>query len=372
MRRTKFDFPVTTLAGSTLKNFFALHRSHAVEPRYRTKFYLTAAVAAIFEIFNFIERITWQGRIRNHKLKTPPIFIIGFWRSGTTLLHNLMCQDPEASYTTTFQAVFPNLMLTQSWWLKSLLNYFIPEARPFDNVRMDVDFPQEEEFGMMNVQPYTIYKFFIYPADFDRIIEEELFTGNLPPEKIAQWKEQYAAMIAKAEFNTGGSRYIGKNPCNLARIGLLKSMYPDAKFIFIHRNPYQVTESLYKFILSIFEGVQLQDTPATYTRETVVRLYEKIMLNYFRDREALPASELIEIRMDEFVKDKQGHLRKIYETFGLGDFERVLPHIEKFLVENPYAKDEPVQPEPETIALVNRYAAYVVKKLGYAQTESWK
>jgi hypothetical protein len=191
---------------------------HDVEEKYRSKFILSRVAAGILEPFTQAERILWQKRIRDQRLKKPPVFIIGFWRSGTTLLHNLLCQDPEAAYTTTFQTVFPNLLLTQSWWLKPLINHLVPALRPYDNVSMDMDFPQEEDFGLMNIQPSTIYKFFLFPAEFDQIIDRELFTGNLSPHLIAQWQEAYRGMIAKAVFNTGGSRYIGKNLCHLTRI----------------------------------------------------------------------------------------------------------------------------------------------------------
>lgn len=365
MRSTQFRFPVTTLAGSRLNNIFSLQKGHRVEPKYRLKFFLSAVVAGIFEIFSLSEKILYQKRIREYKPGNPPVFIIGFWRSGTTLLHNLLCQDPEASYTTTFQTVFPNILLTQSWWLKKIINHLVPVNRPFDNVRMDMDFPQEEEFGMMNVQPNTIYKFFIYPVDFDRIIDKELFPADISPQEQAQWRKEYAGMIAKAAINTGGRRFIGKNPCNLTRIRLLRQMYPDAKFIFIHRDPYQVVESLYRFILSIFPGVQLQDTPAGFTREKVAILYQKIMHSYFRERENIPPSDLFEISMEDFLRDKTGHLRTIYKIFGLGDFERALPGVEKYLSENPNSRHEPCDPEPETIHLVNQYALDILKELGY-------
>lgn len=365
MRRTEFRFPVTTLAGSSLKNVKALSHGHIIEPPFRIKYLLSCAASGFFEPFTLTERLLWQKRIRNHRLEQPPIFIIGFWRSGTTLLHNLLCQDPDAAYTTTFQTVFPNLLLTQSWWLKPVINFFLPAQRPYDNVSMDMDFPQEEDFGLMNLQPASIYKFFIFPADFDSILDEELFTGNLPAERVNNWKEAYRGMIAKAVFNTGGSRYIGKNPCHLTRTGLLKEMFPDAKFIFIHRHPYKVIESLYHFILSIFPGVQLQEVPSGFTRETVARLYTRIMEAYFRDCQQIPSSDLIEIRLDRFLGDIPGNLKGIYDKFGLGDFEIVAPYVQRYLAENPYPEHKPWPPDPETIRLVNHHARDIMQRLGY-------
>lgn len=365
MRQKSFRFPVTTLAGSTVGNIRAITSRYSIESGYRMKYALSAGVAGIFSGLNGIERLVWSRRIAAYRPEKPPVFIIGFWRSGTTLLHNLLCQDPGAAYTTTFQAVFPHLLLTQSSWLKPLANIFLPARRPFDNVSMDMDFPQEEEFGLMNMQPSTIYKFFIFPADFERIIEEDLFPESLSPESLALWKQQYSVMVAKAAFNTGGTRFIGKNPCNLARIRLIREMYPDARFIFIHRNPYQVVESLYHFILSIFPGVQLQDTPADFSRENVVRLYSKLMDHYFSERPGLPDEALIELRMDDFVADPAGQLACIYEKFGMGDFSPVKPLVNDFLAKNPGSGHVPVHPLAETKELVNRYASHILKELDY-------
>jgi len=365
MRRTTFRFPVTTLAGSTLRNIRGLQETHEVEAKYRTKFLLSKSVAGIFEIFNLAERIVWGKRIRAYRPGKPPVFIIGFWRSGTTLLHNILCQDPEAAYTTTFQTVFPNLILTQGWWLKPLINHFLPSRRPYDNVSMDVDFPQEEDFGLMNLQPNTIYKFFIFPGEFDRIVDKNLFTGNLPPDKLARWETAYRSMIAKAVFNTGGSRYIGKNPCHLTRTSLLMEMFPGAKFIFIHRHPCLVVESLYHFIRSIFPGVQLQDVPESFSREQVACLYARIMDAYFRDREQIPPSDLITLKMDDFTMDIMGNMRMIYEKFDLGDFNKVSERFTRFLDQNPRPEHNSTFPSDETIRLVKIYASDISRELGY-------
>jgi len=365
MRRIQFRYPVTTLAGSSLKNIHDLQDYHTVEPKYRKKFFLSKVAAGVLEVFNLAERIVWGSRIHNYRLQHPPVFIIGFWRSGTTLLHNLLCQDPEAAYTTTFQTVFPNVLLTQSWWLKPFTNQFLPAQRPYDNVSMDMDYPQEEDFGMMNLQPSTIYKFFIFPAEFDQIIEKELYTGKLSPVRISAWKKAYQSMVAKAAFNTGGTRYIGKNPCHLTRIGLLLEMYPDARFIFIHRHPYHVIESLYQFMLTVFPGVQLQDVPPGFSREKVVGMYTAMMNAYFLDKEKIPSSNLLEVKMDTFVTDPLGVLKALYEQLGLGDFGRASAHMERFLINNPRPDHNAIPPQEETVRLVNERAAAIMQQLGY-------
>jgi hypothetical protein len=369
MRNKHFLFPVTTLAGTTLKNFLAVCKGHVVERKYWRKLVLSALVCLIFEIFNAVERLFWKKRIVRFELKEPPVFIIGPWRSGTTLLHNLLSQDPVAAYATTFQAVFPNLLLTQSFWIKPVANYIGPSSRPFDNVRMDMDFPQEEEFGLMNLQPYSIYKFFLFPSDFDQIIQDELFTGNLCEEGIVLWKKKYKEMVAKAVFNTGGARYISKNPCNIARLGLLKEIYPDAKFIFIHRSPYKTVESLYRFILEVFPGVQLEATPVDFTREKVVLLYEKIIRTYLNDRCLIDPKNLVELRMEDFFENPVGSIRDIYKSFNYDNFNELKPALEQYLINEGQSRNGIYEMEEETVRLVNLYLSDVLKVLGYERID---
>lgn len=370
MRRTRFRYPVTTLAGSSLKNFAAVTEGFHVEPQYWQKYLLSRLAAGILEPFNVVEQLLWKNRINSYNLKNPPVFIIGFWRSGTTLLHNLMCQDPEAAFTSTFQTVFPNLMLTQSWWLKPLVNNFLPARRPYDNVSMDMDFPQEEDFGLMNMQPTSIYKFFLFPADFDRIVREDLFPDQLTPERLGQWKAAYREMIMKAIHNTGGSRYIGKNPCHLTRTPLLREMFPGAKFIFIHRHPYKAVESMYQFVQTIFPGVQLQDVPPDFSREKIVILYKVMMEAFLEERKAIPSSEIFELRMSDFVRDIPGHLSKVYQHLRLGDFSKVSGKIEKFMTENPYPVHYSHPPGAMTAKLVDQFAPDIMDRLGYSKSDA--
>jgi|WetSurMetagenome_2_1015567.scaffolds.fasta_scaffold13445_5 hypothetical protein len=368
MRSKAFSFPVTSLAGSSVSNIITQVKEHPIHPKYYGKLTLTLLVASIFEVFNSWERVRWGRRIKAQSVSQPPVFIIGFWRSGTTLLHNLMCQDPAAAYTTTLQTVFPHITLSQGWWIKGAANLFLPGLRPFDNVKMDMGFPQEEEFGLTNIQPFSLYNFFLFPADFDRIVENELFPDMFSEKQLEKWQKHYREMAGKAMLNTGGTRYISKNPCNLVRMTLLKKMYPNAKFIFIYRNPYQVVESLYRFVLAIFPGVQLQAVPDDFNREKIVQLYATMMRYYLANKSSIPASDILEIKMEEFVQDKMGMMNSIYDSLGLDTFSLAKPGMEKHLRETEsYARDS-YEIEPEIYELVNKYAPDIVEQLGYKKT----
>jgi hypothetical protein len=366
MRRKSFTFPVSTLVGSNISNIAAIFKNHKPDPAYYPKLILTLIAVAVFEILMLWERIRWNKKARNYSMEKPPVFIIGFWRSGTTLLHNLLCQDPAASYTTTMHTVFPHMVLTQRFWLRPLINQLLPALRPFDNVRMDMDFPQEEEYGLVNIQPGSLYNFFQFPGDFDEIVEHELLPEGSRSQKQESWSNQYRLLIAKAAINTGGNRYISKNPCNLARIRLLKELFPESRFIFIYRNPYRVVESLYRFYLAIIPGVQLQELPAGFGREHIVKLYVKMMHRYQADKLLLSPGDLLEIRMEDFLQNKLQYLSEIYKAFQIETFEEAKPLMEAYLHENSGYTRESYEIHPDTFRLVNQYAADIVTRLGYS------
>ena len=366
-RRAIFRYPVTSLAGSNPGNIIRLLKSHKPERKYYLKLLLSFLVAAIFTPFNWTERLIWGRRINNFQVDPPPLFIIGFMRSGTTLLHNLLCQDPKAGYTTTFQTVFPHCVLTQKWWLSPLTNLFLPSKRPFDNVSMDMNLPQEEEFALANLQPFSVYNFFLFPQEFDRYIEKDYYTASIPAEDLKRWKKDYRQLVIKSLLGTKGSRYISKNPHNIPRMEILKELFPGAGFIFIYRDPYIVVESLYHFILAIFPGVQLQDVPAGFSREHVARFYAIAMKQYFEYRDMHGSASILEIKSEDFMKDKIGGLRNIYSTFGMDGCEQSMPAFQAYLDKNQSSREETYTIHEETVYFVNHYASAIVRRLGYPE-----
>jgi hypothetical protein len=87
---------------------------------------------------------------------------------------------------------------------------------------------------------------------------------------------------------------------------------------------------------------------------------------YFCDRHKIPASDLIELKMDDFVGDIPRHLNEIYTKFALGDFAKVLSRFNQYLGQNPAPERKPHPPTPETIDLVDQYASDIIQKLGYS------
>jgi hypothetical protein len=369
-RNIPFKFPVSVLIGSKPANILQVIKGYKIDLRYYPKFLLSLIVSVIFGLMNLWEQLINKKELGKFVSEEPPVFIIGFWRSGTTLLHSLMCLDPNAGYVTTFQAVFPNLVLTRYKWMKRFANWALPKKRPFDSYPMDMDFPQEEEFGLMSLQPKSIYKIFYFPKDYNDIYETDLHFERLSDESRKCWEKEYLDLIGRAMINTGGERYISKNPCNIFRIKTLTSLFPNARFIFIYRNPYTVVESVYRFVNAILPGSELQHLGGGIPRQYFARLYRDSLNEYMNAKEIIRPGNLLEIRYEEFKERPVEFLCDIYSRFNIPGIEQVLPLMESYLANNHPDTRAAYQIPQETYQLVNKYASDIVRKLGYPIVES--
>lgn len=362
--RRPFSFLITVLAGASVSHLFHLLAKHSLDIKYAGRVAGTVIVSCILEPFRWWEELTWKRRIRRVNISNPPVFIIGFWRSGTTLLHNLLCQAHGTAYITTYQTVFPNL-LGHSWWFKPIIGKFWPTHRPFDDVKMGMDLPQEEEIALNNVQDVSFYNFLCFPKDFERFYKNELFMKDLDHKLIARWKSEYIKMIRKAVLNKKGDRFISKSPSNMARIGQILEMFPDARFIFLYRDPYKTSESFYRFFHEVMPVIQVQEANLELTRDRLTRVYADMVREYYQNKSKIPPQNLMEIKFEVFSKNTMEGLRKIFEQFGIPGFEESRQYFENYLDEISNFTANKYEITGETIRCVNQLAGDIVDILDY-------
>ena len=354
LQNKKFRFPVTALIGSNLSNFLIITKKYRVDQKYRSKYLFTKQVCRILGSFAYLERKKTEKKLKNYKIEKSPVFIIGFWRSGTTLLHNLMCKNSSFGYVTTYQTVFPNHVLFNQKWLKTLMKPAVPEKRPTDNMKFDFEYPQEEEFALGNMQPISFYNFFYFPDEIEKIIDESLYFKNISAEEMQRWKQEYIRMLKTAMLNTGGERFVSKNPPNTFRIKQLLEIFPDARFIFLHRNRYDTLSSFRRFVHSVNEGITLQDYDKELLDIHLIRLYKLLHEKYNEDRKLIPKGHLTEIEFTDFEKNKLAEIERVYKELGLDGYEEALPAMKEHLASIGTYKRMSYDPEDDFIKLIDK------------------
>lgn len=310
--------PISTLIGSTLPNFIRVLRNHKIDRKYILNLVLSSILVLLFTPFHIIEYIYFKIKLRKYILKKPPIFIIGHWRSGTTFLHNTIAQDERLGYFTTYNSVFPNNLLSKIV-VKPLMKWTMPDRRPADNLKLGVDLPQEDEFALGNFYDLSYYNFFYFPNDYTSLYEKAVRFG-VPKKRQLKWRSKYDILLKKALLNTKGDQILVKNPVNTARIKELLTIYPNAKFIHIHRNPVFVYLSTLNFFSGVLPSLQLQKISTEEVNNLIITTYKKLYHDFYAQKHLIPSSQLIEIEYEQFVQSPLDHIEKIYTKLDIEGF----------------------------------------------------
>ena len=234
--------------GYSFKILVNLIQKNKINFRYYTRLLAIIIVNLINFPFRAYERIWINPKFKNKSISKEPIFILGHWRSGTTHLHNLLCQDSQMGYTTTYQSVFPDTLFNKlgRFLFQGFSKILIPGKRAGDNVILGSSLPQEEEFALGDKIPISFYFFWMFPRKILKYYDEHIRFKNVNLEIRILWQSHYKLLIKKALKNTNRPIFLSKNPPNTGRIKVLLEMFPKAKFIHIHRNPLEVAQSLQK------------------------------------------------------------------------------------------------------------------------------
>jgi len=228
-------FTVPNIIRVLFENKFRIH------PKYYPRFMFGLLMSLMLSPFRIIEKIFFSKKIRKTVVNNDPIFIIGLWRSGTTYLHTLLSLNKNYGYVSNKDAFTGQFILAFPRFSDRLISRFLPETRPFDNVKLANYKPTEEEHCMFCNSTCSIAIGFIFPRKFKHYAQ--FATLDVPPRKKKQWVNCYQKVVKKSTLKNQQKQLILKNPSNTGRIKDLLKLYPNAKFIHIHRNPYNVFAS---------------------------------------------------------------------------------------------------------------------------------
>ena len=351
--------PVSPLVGSTVGNFFRIIKQGKVAPRYYHKIVLSFLIVLVLTPLHWLDFLVLRRRIRKMQIATPPVFILGHWRSGTTLLHNLLCRDPQSAYMTTSFSILPNNLVTQRFF-RAIIKFFMPPKRPSDNMPFNVDLPQEEGFAFSNYQSNEYYNFFYFPSLYREFYDRAVLHEKLSPAEQKKWFSAYDRLLKKILINSGGNRLIVKNPINTGRIDKLLKMFPEAKFIFISRNPVTVFLSTQLFFANLCPSLWFADTDMDSIDDMILDVYLKLMDDYSRLKGLIPEGNLTELRYEDFEKDAEGELKRIYTVLLNQDFEGVRSHFEPYLkILSDYRKNRYTVSGSVINRVLNRWGRYM-------------
>ncbi len=266
-----------------------------------------------------------------------PIFILGLNRAGTSILYKMLKETSYFNPTTVYHIAFYNQLLHNyinkiNEKAKTKLNDFIKEQgqkdRGIDRLKYNADFA--EEYGF--------------------VIGQDAFWNKITPKNIDLFDE----LCKKIIFISNNSKPILlKNPIDFPNFLYIKKIYPNAKFIFIHRNPIKVLSSTIKALKYIYEKKIPLPTDifklyyVIYENPIFLKivrfclsdifplglllfsLYTRNALNYYlRNIKHLENHDYISLKYEDLCENPQENMEKVLDFLGI---KNVNVHFSKYI-----------------------------------------
>ena len=346
-----------------------LLREHQVDERYRKRLRSRLIFSAMVEPLRWYENLRYGRKVRNTRFDAPPVFLLGFGRSGTTHLHNLMWQDPQFGVVTNYQANMQPIALMGRGWIPGILAKRMPKTRPMDNVAVTLEGPQEEEIAVVNTTADAPFHFMSFPRALPEIYDRYVCDLERDAGAAEGWTRAYMDVLKKASILSGGKRLLLKTPPNTGRVKVLLDLFPESPFVHIVRNPYRVYQSMRNMYKKILPSQVLQVFDWADIDAWIVQAYQRLMTRYIAERKLIPPGLLIEFTYEELDEDPIRVLENTYETLRLGDFEAVRPPVLAYLERLGSYEKNAFDFPADVVETVNESWGFALDAFGYERLE---
>ena len=353
------------LASGRLGLALRLGLRYGVDRRFIPRYLGILAADAVFSPLRVWQSAAYGRRIKQAEIHREPLFLLGFWRSGTTLLHNLLAMDSQWGFVNTYQAALPDVFLAGQRRVRRMIESRLPADRGVDNIPVDLAMPQEEEIALMCSSGLSPYVSLNFPRTADDTLEY-LFPGDgLSSRDRERWQSEYVKLLKTASFYMDGKPLVLKSPSNTSRIAALLELFPDARFVYLQRNPYDTLRSYVRLLrlMNAWHALQSVDFDELLLRQ--VKIYRRMAEAYLEQRELIPEGRLVELRYEELEQDKMGQVRRIYEALGLNGYDGFEPQLADYVASIADFQKNPAHISPQVIELVNEYVPFLVSEYGY-------
>lgn len=280
--------------------------------------------------FTAAEAIASAPLARSGRAQAAPVFIVGHWRSGTTHLANLLSRSEVFGILSPLSVGLPGEALGLARVARPFVEQFFPRTRLIDEMALGPDLPQEDELALANLSLLSMNHGLYFPRRLRREFDRGVFGLGVSEREWRRWSATLRAYVAKMTFAHGGRRLLIRNPVDSARIPRLRAIWPQARFIHIHRHPAEVVASSRRMFRTLVDELALG--PVACDIEGLVRhVYPRLMARIAADGAALPPGHFVEVSHAALVRDPLGEAARIHAALELPGFETARPRMEGYL-----------------------------------------
>lgn len=264
-----------------------------------------------------------------------PVFIIGMPRTGTTILHDILAQDPATRAPSTWETMFPSPP---------------PRAETATTdpriARCAALIPPIEEQELKAIHPLGAELSQECVTMMGEAMITPLFHNQFFVPTYQDWVDDGAPWDSVYEFHhrqlqhlqafDRRDRWVLKTGAHLWGLEHLLATYPDARIVFTHRDPVKSMTS-YASLTTIVRGKTSDHVdPRAVAADWIPRLANVIHhgLEVRRARE-YPDAIFLDMMFPDFVADQFAMVERIYDAFDLTMTDDGARRMQQFIAANP-------------------------------------
>ncbi|MGM0575834.1 MAG: sulfotransferase [Myxococcota bacterium] len=273
-----------------------------------------------------------------------PLFVLGHQRSGTTLLHRLLASDVDHARALTLQEMLLPAVSAQrvvarvarvdrSTGRALERSFRAAQDRlfgPLDDIhRARFDEVEEDEFVLWAVYASAMCANDAPASTGERTLDGLRDFDAWSEDRRAEVLAWYRAVLRKKLFREPGGDaeawIVAKNPAFTRKIPALLRAFPDARFVYLVRDPREAIPSRLSLVRAIwrrrFPGFREMRPEQV---ETLLADSVRTYLRAERDLPQVPTSRRLVVTYDDLVASPADVVRRIYARFALPGPGRVL------------------------------------------------
>jgi hypothetical protein len=268
-----------------------------------------------------------------------PLFVLGLPRTGTSILHELLAQDPGSRVPMSWEVMHPFPPPERATFETD------PRIEAVDRHlagidRLVPDFKKMHPMGARLPQECVA----LTAHDFASMLFHT--THDVP--SYQRWLETadlrwvYAShrrQLQYLQWRCPAERWVLKSPGHLWALEALLAIYPDACIVQTHRDPLKVIASLVSLVTLLRSLASDRIAPLAIAADWTARLaagLEHTMA--VRARGLLPPERILDVAFGELVRDEIAMVRRIYAHFGMPLSAEAEARMRRFLAGNPADK----------------------------------
>lgn len=265
-----------------------------------------------------------------------PIVVLGFPRTGTTMLHNLLSLDPQGRPLLGWEAIFPvplykngklcpERRLQRCEWFFRMFYRFFP-----DLAKAHAFMPQgPEECSWLLMNSFLSYEWCYTAPSFGD------WLANVSDEYLIDAYRLHRRQLQILQGTSVDKRWVLKAPSHFYGLAGLTAVYPDAVIVQTHRDPNEVVGSSASMATKAMpKGSAMRKRIG----ENVLKSLKIVQDRGMAARDRLPAGRVIDIRYTDMIARPAETVHQIYQSAGLLAPPDLDQRIQAWLKENPQHK----------------------------------